>query len=454
MPILPALTREICLGLVRLFYTQLRMGHAENVPQKGPAMVVANHPNGLLDPLVLRIGLQRPVHFLGKSTLFANPLGRLAMAAFGGIPVYRAKDGQDTQQNDKTFDLCRAHLAQNGWLALFPEGTSHSDPSLKRLKTGAARIALSYAQNADGTIRDLTIIPAGLLYEDKATFRTAVAVTAAKPIDVAAFVRQHGSDFAAAQLLTDKIHESLKDVCLQAQSDELWRGLLAVAAWTDADAAADLIVRQARAHELAAAWHALDSENPEQAQAVVEQVRQYVRALQSIGVADPLQLETPLRLNRQQWLGFIAPIVLLWPLALIGLALGWTTYAAIRPLPPRLAKGETDVISTIKVLLGLLAFTLTYVTEALIAAFFFGWTVGLAAFVVAPLCGFVALRFSERVELRRRTLRAAWLRLADADIVNEIGNRRRELATTVANALSRTTRAQTTAADQPAAAAN
>lgn len=451
MPLLPALTREICLGLVRLFYIQLRVGQAENVPQEGPAMVVANHPNGLLDPLVLRIGLQRPVHFLGKSTLFGNPLGRLAMAAFGGIPVYRAKDGQDTQQNDKSFDLCRTHLGQKGWLALFPEGTSHSDPSLKRLKTGAARIALSYVQNADGTIRDLTIIPAGLLYEDKATFRTAVAVTAAKPIDVAAFARQHGSDFAAAQLLTDLIHASLNDVCLQAQSDELWRGFLAVAAWTDAKAAADLVVRQARAHELAAAWRTLDSAYPQQAQAVVEEVRQYVRALQSIGVDDPLQLETPLQLNRQQLLGFIAPIVLLWPLALLGLALGWPTYAAIRPLPPRLAKGETDVISTIKVLLGLLAFTLTYAAESWVIGHFFGWAVGLAAFVLAPLCGFVALRFSERLALRRQTLRAAWLRFADADIVREIAKRRRELALTVDAAL-RTTAAAVP--DQAAAAAN
>jgi 1-acyl-sn-glycerol-3-phosphate acyltransferase len=131
------------------------------------------------------------MHFLAKSTLFGNPVGRAAMKAFGGIPVYRSRDGEDTTKNDRTFALCRDALSAGRNIALFPEGTSHSDPAMKPLKTGAARIALS-AVEAGAVSGPLPIVAAGLLFEDKTTFRSAVSVTFAEPIDVAQFAAEHG----------------------------------------------------------------------------------------------------------------------------------------------------------------------------------------------------------------------------------------------------------------------
>ena len=133
--------------LVRLYYPGIAVEGRERVPTGRSLLFVANHPNALLDPLVLRVGLGLPVRFLGKSTLFKNPLSRLTMESFGGIPVYRPRDaaagGGDTSQNEKTFALCREALSRGEPMALFPEGTSHSDPELRPFKTGAARIALS-----------------------------------------------------------------------------------------------------------------------------------------------------------------------------------------------------------------------------------------------------------------------------------------------------------------------
>jgi glycerol-3-phosphate O-acyltransferase / dihydroxyacetone phosphate acyltransferase len=69
------------------------------------------------------------------------------MSAFGSIPVYCAHESGarsgDASRNDASFARCRAELAAGGVLALFPEGASHSDPEMRPLKTGAARIALS-----------------------------------------------------------------------------------------------------------------------------------------------------------------------------------------------------------------------------------------------------------------------------------------------------------------------
>ncbi len=134
-------------ALVRLYYPVRVVEHADRFPAAGPVVLALNHPNGLLDPIVVRVATGRPVRFLAKSTLFDNPLGRAAMRAFGTIPVYRAHESGDragdVSRNEESFALCRAELARGGAIALFPEGASHSDPALRALKTGAARIALS-----------------------------------------------------------------------------------------------------------------------------------------------------------------------------------------------------------------------------------------------------------------------------------------------------------------------
>ena len=103
-PPVKALVRAFGLALIRLFYPVI--ARTGGLPASGPVIVVANHPNGLLDPLVLCIALGRPVAFLGKSTLFANPLGRFVMESFGAIPVYRASEA-NTSKNEETFARCR-----------------------------------------------------------------------------------------------------------------------------------------------------------------------------------------------------------------------------------------------------------------------------------------------------------------------------------------------------------
>ncbi len=93
-------------------------------------------------------------------------------------------------ENEITFDRCRALLAERGWLALFPEGTSHSDPQLRPLKTGAARIALS-VEAADGFAGGLRVLPVGLLYLDKGTFRSRVAVVLGEPFTLAEYAEAY-----------------------------------------------------------------------------------------------------------------------------------------------------------------------------------------------------------------------------------------------------------------------
>ena len=56
---------------------------------------------------------------------------------------------------------------------LFPEGVSHNSPKLLPAKTGAARIALGAVSiDSGGEPLDLRIVPVGLFYTSKTTFRS------------------------------------------------------------------------------------------------------------------------------------------------------------------------------------------------------------------------------------------------------------------------------------------
>src|SRR6185503_4225644 len=124
---------------VRLYYRVSSLGGA--VPASGPVVLVGNHPNGLVDPVLVAGASPRVVRFLGKAPLFDMPLLGQVLRGLEALPVHRAQDG-DTRGNVETFAAVYAALARGEVVCLFPEGKSHDEPALQTLKTGAARMAL------------------------------------------------------------------------------------------------------------------------------------------------------------------------------------------------------------------------------------------------------------------------------------------------------------------------
>lgn len=414
------LLRAWALGLVRLFYPWRAVSGLERLPKDGPAIVVANHPNGLIDPMIVRLSVGRPVAFLGKSTFWKNPVSRLAMDAFGALPVYRAHEA-DTKQNDATFEACRALLRRGEWMALFPEGKSHDETTLQPLKTGAARIALGAG------VPTLRIIPVGLLYEDKAIFRSPVAVAIGTPLEVGAGSPE---DRAAVHALTERIEDALGEVVLEAENATLWRAMQAVAHWTGATTLSE---REARARKLAAAWRRLLIEEPAEAEAIVGEVTHFQRILQTVGVKDPFAIENAEPTGTAPGLLVAA---LLAPFALIGAILAWIPYRLVRPLAVRLSGGHVDIVGTIKLLLGFVVLTPTYLAWVAVASRW-GWAPAVAMVFVGPLTGLAALRFDEILTRRAEALKGISLRLFRPKLAIGLAERRKELADRVEAALAR-----------------
>ena len=197
---------------VRTFYRIERIG--EPLPA-GALLLVANHPNTLLDPALIQATAGRPVRFLAKSTLFAgHPMSPLIRRS-GAIPVYRKIDpGVDTSRNVEMFAAVEAALHAGEAVCLFPEGISHSGGRLEPLRTGAARMAL--ASTAAG--HPVTVVPVGLNFDHVVRFRSKVTAAYGRPFDAGEHLALHATDAAGAvRALTDRIAQRLRRLMVEAE---------------------------------------------------------------------------------------------------------------------------------------------------------------------------------------------------------------------------------------------
>ena len=215
--------RRLIAIVVRIFFRRIAITGAEHVPVGGPVLFVLNHPNSLVDPLFLLAFAPRRVAFLAKEPLFRIPVVGWLTRAAGSIPVYRRQDGADTSQNRRTFERVWQELAAGGAIALFPEGTSHSDPRMRPFKTGTARMALGAASNPSAS--SVRIVPGGLYYTEKVRFRSSALLCFGEPIEVAS--EPLGDDGEpspdSVRALTARLEAALAQVTLQADQDDALR---------------------------------------------------------------------------------------------------------------------------------------------------------------------------------------------------------------------------------------
>src|SRR5256885_15419805 len=77
---------------LRWYYADVVVQGAERVPASGPLVIASNHPNALVDALVVATTMRRRVLMTAKATLFEHPLLAPLLRAVGVVPLRRAKD--------------------------------------------------------------------------------------------------------------------------------------------------------------------------------------------------------------------------------------------------------------------------------------------------------------------------------------------------------------------------
>jgi 1-acyl-sn-glycerol-3-phosphate acyltransferase len=172
------------------FYGDIRVVGEENIPNGGPLLIAVNHPNALVDSLIVGWVIPRRIAMTAKATLTENPLIAFLFRLLHVVPLRRVSDEArkangspgDRSRNLEAFRDISELLAQGGAVLIFPEGKSHNEPGLEPLKSGLARLALQ-ARNQDA-IAGIRILPLGLIFEDKGTPGTIVGARIGHAIEM------------------------------------------------------------------------------------------------------------------------------------------------------------------------------------------------------------------------------------------------------------------------------
>lgn len=421
-------TLRRALGLAsRAFFRHVEVVGLEGVPAEGALLFAGNHPNSLIDPMLIITTCGRKVHFAAKDTLFKSRLLRQLLHGLGAVPIARRDDHGGKADNEAAFTAMFEVLGGGGAVGIFPEGLSHDESRLAKLKTGAARLALGSSTRSPQT--PVYLVPCGLVFINPKRFRSRVLVQYGTPIAVGeAWRARHAEDpVAAAKALTEELDASLRALTINAPDWDTVRALDAVRRlYQPIDIPIEDRVELARRFNV----HYAGVRDDPRVTGLMAEILAYQQRLDAIGVTDR---ELARDLSSLEIVGRIVRhvmLLLVWlPLTLPGLPLHAPTLLlakfAGRTLTPR-----KDVVATTKVLTGMLLVLAAYTAAVALLGWAFGLRAALAAAALLPLSGVATLHVIDRLYLVKKALGVLARRNGMRTEIEALRERRAELAAT------------------------
>ncbi len=413
-----------------LFYRIDRAGPA--LPA-GPVLVVVNHPNSLLDAVLVFRCSDRFVRPLARAPLFDLLLLGPIVRMLGAIPVYRRQDDPCAMhRNEDMFRDAVSALGRGEAIQIYPEGRSHSESSVVALRTGAARIALRAEDAADWAL-GLSIVPIGITYSRKERARTAASVRLGPAFSCRDLEALHARDpVLAVRALTDRIERALRAQTLNfvrhehrvlvEAAEQLYVRQLRWAPWR---ARERLGVRFPRLQRFADGLERLRLESPDEYRSLARRVERYARLARRLGTG---QAEVPIRYELApvvRYVGSKGPVLVLGlPFAIIG-ALLWLPVILLAGMAASRARPQSEVLATYKLVALAAGVTMAWVFWTGLSYVLSGVAVAVVIAVLAPLIGYLTVRWMElakevredtslflrlqgRPDVRRRFARLRW----------------------------------------------
>ena len=380
--------RTLIAFAVQQFFSTVRVNGSAPL-EKGPLIIVANHPNALLDSLLVTQAYRRSIWFLAKSTLFRWPVAAKVLRALHVLPVYRRQDHpEESGKNVETFASVCGELRRRGAIALFPEGVSLGEREVQPLKTGAARMAFQAEDEARFGL-GVQVQPVGITYSDLQQFRSSVTVTLGEPIAVQEFADHYVRDAqGAVRALTERIQEALRALTVDIAEE---RHALLVERIGKVYASRETRLDDRERLQLIAKNVEAQRERVGDEEGELES-----RINEFLLLSEALTHEAGgvLDVRTHKYRLFVVS-----PFVLIGVLTHYLPYKLIGRLAARMAPHPV-YLATMKFSVGLVIFPVWYALLALLGMLFLhSWWSALYIFLILAVCGVVTNHFFYQVNL-------------------------------------------------------
>jgi 1-acyl-sn-glycerol-3-phosphate acyltransferase len=391
--------------MARVYYPRIEVTGTDKIPESGAVLLCANHPNSLLDPVVLGLSAERPVKFFAKAPLFEKPVLGAIMSALGMIPAYRGQDDRSqVRRNLDSLDKGVEQLLDGHAVGIFPEGKSHDKLQVEKVRGGAARMAL---EAVDRGAEQLLVIAIGLNYECKMESRSAVWVQIAEPIQMSAWIAEKRAEVdnerKLLRMFTDELEARLQQVTIHLDEAQ-WQPWLddldvlapeteqSQLAASETEPAETLVPQMRRRKQIADAINYFLEHDRQRALEVADEIEQYRDQVHAIGlrVRAPVLHHGFLASSLRLLLQATALAVVFLP-ALAGTLFHLVPFWSVRGLAHLFTPPGKTAVSFYRLLVGLPVYILWYVL-AIFAVRYWMESWRIAALIAAmPLMGLIAL---------------------------------------------------------------
>ena len=192
-------------NVFRTLFCKVQVKGIENVPERGPMVIVCNHQSVLDIPLVPGYIYDR-IAFIAKKEISKIPVVRGFVKALDGVFIARG----DRTQTASTLRKLITVLREGGTIMLFPEGTRSEDGNLLPFKEGS--FMLPYRTNT--VVLPVAIDGTGRLMKKKQLFVRPgkVCVNIMEPLEPASFDSESSMRESAQQSVKRGLEEIRMEV--------------------------------------------------------------------------------------------------------------------------------------------------------------------------------------------------------------------------------------------------
>ena len=122
-----ALLRKIISFYHEVYYEDICVINADNIPENEPVIFAPNHQNALMDALAIIFTTKKQILFMARADIFKKESIKKILTFMKIIPVYRIRDGKEAlANNDESFEIAFRSLKNNEVVGIMPEG-NHGD---------------------------------------------------------------------------------------------------------------------------------------------------------------------------------------------------------------------------------------------------------------------------------------------------------------------------------------